>query len=264
LANPSAPAQAARHQIAKIIGRVKDEAERRQRQAQKQHMAMQGFQGELMACNNELLLQSQAYTDHYGQESEEIKKLKAEVQKINDELTPLRKKEADEVLVLETAPLYLLIPWPFGAIIMAGVLAGVGGDLAVIRNKIADLLGPLIKKSAELRTDELLFQYPGWAKQATADSAKQVEKTVGALKRISTAWDSIKSDLTDLSKRLLDTANRDALAGDWDFAKMDLNDAQAEWDRLAGEAAGYLQHQLQTGGTKDVDQAMQGIVLKAA
>lgn len=124
--------------------------------------------------------------------------------------------------------------------------------------------GQLTQKSTELKIDEAFFQYHKWAKDETAKAARYGEKTVGALQRISTAWGGIKSDLTDLYGRLLDQANKDALSGDWDFAKLDLEDAQTEWDRLAAEAAGYLQNQIETaGGTTDIGKAMQGIKLAA-
>ena len=210
-----------------------------------------------------LVLQTENYLRICGPESEEVKTLKREVKEVNDELTKLRKKEADEVIVLETAPTYLVIPWPFGWIVMAAVLAGVGADLGLLRKKIAEeLLPKLRKKSDELGKLDVLFHYHNWA-NITEDNGRYVTKTLDSLKNITAAWNTITSDLTDLDKKLSQKDQQDALAGDWDFAKADFDIAQAEWERLAAEAAGYLQNQIQPVGTRDVNEAMKGIKLKA-
>jgi hypothetical protein len=261
--HPSAEAAAARAQIARIIGRVQAEADRRKQDATKQHDEMDHYKNELDGCNKALLAQAKDFKDHYGAESGAVTALQKKVKQINEELMPLRKKESDEVITLETAPLYLLIPWPFGAIIMAGVLSGVGADLDQVRKKIDGLVKKLTQESAELKKDQAFLGYHGWAMDATGKSAEEVTKTLPALKNVMFAWQSITSDLKDLHDRLLDSASKDALAGDFDFAKIDLESALREWQRLAGEAAGYLEHQMQQGaGTTDLDKAMRGIVVK--
>lgn len=263
--HPSAEAQDARTKIARYIERLWGEAGRRQTLAENLVKQIGDFQDELGACDKDFDAQSQAYEKNFGTENEEIKTLKGLVKQYQADLDRLRKKESDEVLVLETAPSYLVIPFPFGEIIMMGVLIGVGADLAKVRGDIESLLPKLKQASVTLTTDAVFLQYHTWAKDSTQKAYASGEAVRPTLQRIKAAWANITSDLKDLHTRLLDSAKKDALAGDWAFAKIDFQDAQSEWERLANEAAGYLQYQLVPAqGTKEIGKAMEGIVLKAA
>lgn len=263
--SPSAAAKKALTDLARYVDRLWREACERHNKAVTLAGEIDNFQAELAECDKAFCAQTQGYRKNYGNESAEIKRLKGEVERINKELSALRKKESDEIIVLETAPLYLLIPWPFGAIVMAGVLSGVGGDLAEVRKKIAALIPQLEKASADLARDEAYFQYHQWGLTSTQAAYKAGEDARTRLGRVKTAWAGITSDLKYLHDNLLKTAKDDTLAGDLDFTKQDLQKAQLQWDRLAGEAAGYLQYQLiPAKPAKTVDEAMQGVTLAKA
>lgn len=260
---PSAAAKQALTDLARQVERLWREASDRHGKAVALAGEIDAFQGELQACDRAFCEQTKAYQKY--NEGPEIKRLKGEVARINKELSALRKKESDEILVLETAPLYLLIPWPFGAIIMAGVLSGVGGDLAVVRNRIASLIPELEKASATLAKDEAYYQYHQWGLKSTQEAYKAGEDARTRLGRVKTAWGGVTSDLKDLHVKLLTAAKNDTLAGDLDFTKQDLEKAQLEWDRLAGEALGYLQYQLiPANPARTVADAMRGVTLAKA
>jgi hypothetical protein len=259
--HPSAEAKKALTDLARIVERLWSDADTRRKQAVDLEKDIGDFQTKLGECDLAFNNQTEGYKK-YGNESAEITRLKGEVKKINEELSGLRKKEADEIVVLETAPLYLWIPWPFGAIIMAGVLAGVGGDLDRVRKRITDLLPQLQTASATLAKDEAYYQYHQWGLKSTQEASKAGEDARTRLGRVKTAWTGITSDLKDLHDKLLAKAKNDVNPTDLNFAKLDLQQAQLEWDRLAGEALGYLQYQLVPASpAKTVADAMKGITL---
>jgi hypothetical protein len=178
-------------------------------------------------------------------------------------LSDLRVKEQREIISLETVPLYLIIPWPFGWFVIAGVLAGVGADLDRVRKTIIELLPKLETASKNLVKDLAFQAYHQWGLTKLPDSIKQAETAKNNVETVKNAWDSIVSDLGDLHGRLLKQAQTDVSTGDLDFAGLDFDAAKLEWSRLAGEAAGYLQFLLipADAGKKTVDEAMKGFAV---
>jgi hypothetical protein len=251
--------------MARYVDRLSGEAKRRHQKAVDLHADLENFQKVVAECDGAFTRQMPIYKRKYGEESTEIKSLKAEVATLQQTLSDLRVKEQREIITLETAPSYLLIPWPFGFFIMAGVLAGVGADLGVVRNHISELLPKLETASTKLAKDLAFQAYHQWGLDKLPDSIRQADKAEKNIRAVKQAWETIVSDLNDLHGRLV-TAQTNVGTADLDFVGLDFDAAKLEWNRLAGEAAGYLQFQLipADAGKKTVDEAMRGFAIKKA
>lgn len=92
------------------------------------------------------------YADHDGK----LKQIQEQVADLQKELKALRKTQADKELVLETSPLYLLIPG-FGFFIMAGVLLGVGIDFGLKKEELQGKINKLELAQTKLSSEHNFF-----------------------------------------------------------------------------------------------------------
>jgi hypothetical protein len=258
--HPSKEAEVARGKFVQYIGVLKQDAQERAAEATTLHKKLMTFHGNLKSSNAEFVADAKNYEKLFGSLNPRVQFLKTELDILQKELNGMRKQEADFVIVLETAPLYLLIPF-FGPWIMSGVLVGVGGALGALRKKIWDKLEEAIRLNDELGPKEKFMAYYKYGQDSTGSTAKEVEKAAKLVEKLKNAWGKITSDLGDLNKRLLDDASKRSLTGDWDVAMIKLDTAKATWRDLKVDAERYLTHQL--GRAEDLDQAMGGLVATA-
>jgi hypothetical protein len=260
--HPSEPASAARKKFVTYIGLLKKDAELMAAKATALHSKLVTFRDNLKLSNAEFTADAGSYEKLFGALSPEVQHMKQQLELLQTELTNMRKQESDLVIVLETAPLYiLLIPW-FGPFILAGVLAGAGSALGAVRNKIWGKLQDAIAVNDKLGPKEKFMAQYKYGQESTARTAEQAKVAAKLVERIKDAWAAITLDLTDLNTRLLDSANQSALTQDWDVANIRLLTAKDTWHDLKVNAEQYLRYQLRRAD--DLDGAMKGVVQEAA
>jgi hypothetical protein len=259
--HPSQAAKEARKKFVTYIGILKQDAEVRAGKATALDLKLGEFHRNLKSSNAEFVADAKNYERLFGALNPKVQQLKQDLDLLQKELTGMRKQESDFIIVLETAPLYLLIPW-FGYLIMAGVLSGVGGALGTLRNRIWENLDKAIKLNDELGPKEKFMAHYHYGEESTAKTAKEAEKAAKFVEKIKNAWSKIASDLTDLNTRLLADANQSSLTGAWDVANVRLGTAKDTWQDLKVDAEQYLRYQLRRAD--NLDDAMGGVVVKEA
>src|SRR5256885_1187903 len=151
--------------------------------------------------------QKQKFTTTLGAEGAANQKLKAAVEKLENDLKALRRKEKDEVIVLSTSPAYLAIPL-FGPLILAGVDIGVGADLAVTRRKIAEKVDEVRTIQATMATNERFIGYYNRSNDRFDSISKSIEDLGPKLKTLGEAWRAISADLGNIHKVLSTTGRK--------------------------------------------------------
>ena len=206
---------------------------------EKRILGEQGLHRKLLECRSGFDQKKDAFERKYGLESPRVTKFKDDVQKLQDELKVLRKKENDEVIVLASSPLYLLIPF-FGPLILAGVDIGVGVDLAITRAKIDEKVKEADKIADELGRAERFMAYYDRGKNMTADMSKNIENMAPRLQALGLGWRAIASDLNFILDRLTGPGRNQIKDEDWFNFVTTLKTAQATWKIIAFGGAGYL------------------------
>src|SRR4051812_31592679 len=97
-----------------------------------------------------------------------------------------------------------------------------------------------------------LYKY---GQDSTSLTADQVKAVLPLVERLKNAWASLTSQLNDLSERLLADAGKRSLTGDWDIAKLRLENAKATWHDLKLKAERYSE--FQPGRADNLDEAME-------
>lgn len=171
----------------------------------------------------------------FGAESAEGKRLRALLEVVNKEMAVLQKKEHDEVLVLETSPVYLFIPI-FGPFILAGIDLGVGIDLALTRKKMAEKLGEIEAYNAKLSVNARFIGAYTTANTGFDSVVKQITRIAPRVETLGKAWRAIASDLANVRK-VLSTEGKVSLKGEnWSNFVVVLDNARKGWARIAGQA----------------------------
>jgi hypothetical protein len=259
--HPSPQALKAKNDFVKYIGVLKQDAEKRAATANELHGEMKVFHKNLKASNSEFVTDARNYEKLFGALNPRVQKLKADLDLIQLQLNQMRKQEGDMVIVLETAPLYLAIPL-FGPFFMSGVLLGVGGALANLRNQIYTKIQEAEAINNELGPQLKFMALYKHGQDSTGATAKEIEAVLPLVERLKNAWATLTSDLNDLSRRLLADASQNSLTGDWDVANLRLETAKTTWQDLKIQAQQYLQFQI--GRAEDLEEVMNGALPKAA
>jgi hypothetical protein len=258
--HPSPSAQVARKDFVKYIRILKDDAELMAGRATDLHTKLVKFHSDLKSSNAEFVADAMNYQKLFGRLSPEVLRMKQELDGLQKELDGMRKQESDLVIVLETAPLYiLLIPW-FGPFILAGVLTGAGTALGAVRQKIWAKLQEAIAINDKLGPKEKFLAQYQYGQESTDKTANEAKAAAKLVEKIKNAWSDITDNLTDLDTRLLGSANQNSLAGEWDVAKLRLATSRTSWSILKTQAEKYLMYQLDRAD--NLDDAMKGVVVQ--
>lgn len=173
------------------------------------------------------------YADHDGK----LKAIQEQVADLEEELKKLRKTQADKELVLETSPLYLLIPG-FGFFIMAGVLLGVGIDFGLKKEELQGKIGKLEEAQKKLSVEQNFFNNYTVVLGLTTKTLSDLKTAIQAVGKLEKSWNALTADMQELVTKLEGAKGR-SFVEDWRFAALDLTTAQATWAALAEQADQY-------------------------
>lgn len=235
--NPSEKGATIQKQFQSYIDRLKIEADERSTKAAALKTKLTSFRDNLKTSGSGFSTHYVDYQNKYGEAEKDLNKLKGEIADLEAELATARKKESDETIVLETSPLYLLIP-VFGPFVMAGVLIGVGVDYGLLKEKLKTKIKEAETKKEQAGTKATFFAAYTEAKSWTGKTFKDIEEALPLVEKLKSAWDALSSDLGDLSK-IMGSSKGEALKEDWDFASIDLETAQKTWLDLKEQADQY-------------------------
>jgi hypothetical protein len=253
--HPSPDAQVALGDFQRYVAILKADAQKKEAAAKNLHTKMKNFHENLKSSNKEFLADAQKYQGLFGENSPKVKRLKNELDDLQNELNGLRKHEDNMVLVLETAPFYLMIPI-YGPFIMSGVLLSVGTALGALRNTIYSKIQEAVKVDKELGPMLKFMALYEYGQKSTAKTAEDIKAVLPLVEKLKTAWTELTSNLTELSTKLLEPK---VLTGAWDLAALNVDTAKATWQDLKILAEKYLRFQL--GRADELDEAMKGVVL---
>src|SRR5262249_43560805 len=117
---PSNDATSGKSKFITALSRPQQEAEGRCTTAGDLQTQLNGLHDNLIASETTFESSAKSYEAKYGTTSQEMKDLQSRFDSLTTELAGYRKKEQDEVIVLGSSPVYLIL-WPFGPLIMAGI-----------------------------------------------------------------------------------------------------------------------------------------------
>ena len=154
--NPSEQGAAIQQQFKRYIDKLKEEADERTTKAGALQGKLTAFQSNLKQSGADFGANYASYQTKYGEAEKELNKLRGELTDLAKELEDARKKERDEMIVLGTSPLYLLIPF-FGPLIMGGILLGVGIDFGLLKEKIKAKINKAEEQQKKANTEQTFF-----------------------------------------------------------------------------------------------------------
>ncbi len=254
--NPSEQSASIQKQFQSYIDRLKTEAGERSAKASELKTKLTTFRDNLEKSGSEFNKHFDSYKTKYGDAEKQLAKIRTDLADLNAELAAARKKESDETIVLETSPLYLLIPG-IGLLITGGVLIGVGVDLGLLKEKINEKIRRAEELNKQANTKATFYAAYTEAKGMTETTSKDIKAVLPFVEKLKNAWDALCSDLADLSK-LVGTAHGEALKEDWDFASIDLETAQKTWIELRTQADQYRRF-ADCGKAESVNQLMESM-----
>jgi len=210
-------------------------------------MKLTAFEANLKKSQSEFILHADDYANKYADHEGKLKVIQEQVDDLEKELKALRKTQADKELVLETSPLYLLIPG-FGFFIMAGVLLGVGIDFGLKKEELQGKIDKLTTAQSTLSSEQNFYNNYNIALQSTTKTIKDLKAAIEAVGKLEKAWNALSDDMEELVSKLEGARGR-SLVEDWRFASLDLTTAQKTWEDLALQADQYRRF----GDAKRVD-----------
>ncbi len=216
---------------------IKDANERAEKadKLQKSILAPDGILARLNTSKKAFADEKVRFEAAFGAESAEGKRLRTLLDGLKAEMAVLQKKEHDEVLVLETSPVYLLIPF-FGPFFLAAIDLGVGIDLALTRNKIAEKIGEIDAYTAKIGVHDRFITAYTTANTGFDSMVKQITAIAPRIETLGKAWRAIASDLANVRK-VLSTDGKVSITGqNWSNLIVVLDTATKGWERIAGQA----------------------------
>jgi hypothetical protein len=178
---------------------------------------------------------SSDFSNKFGAKSAVVVGLETDKARIENDLKDLRKKDTDETIVLSTSPLYLIIPVA-GPFIMAGVLIGVGVDMANVRAKIDSLVERAKEVEAELDQGQRFMTSYDQGKDLCADMATKCEAIVPRLEKLGKGWRAVAKDLGFVVNKLSDEGRAHLNASDFNMFVATLDTAGEAWAEIAKKA----------------------------
>ncbi len=228
------PANDIRASFVKFVGRLQQDAAERAKSASELKGKLVKFRYDLSARNGEFKRHLGNYRNLFGSASKELKTAQDDLKAAQDELDVAYKKQHDEMIVLSTSPLYLLVPF-FGPLICAGVLLGVGIDYGLLVEKLKGKVERLDILTKNLGSKEAFFEAYQAATELTSKTHEDIEQVLPLVDKLELAWTAISSDLSRVQS-LLTRANLDATDKDWELASANLEEAQQKWRALEKQA----------------------------
>jgi hypothetical protein len=238
------------------INRLLNDARERAEKADRLVTQLTEFRDGLLTSKSDFTSHSKKYENTYGHEGGEVMKLKSKLEGIRNRLNGLRKKDLDEVIVLSTSPVYLVIP-VIGPLVLGGVLIGVGVDLAKVREEIASLDRDAATLQEEIGSKEAFMANYKLVQDLTAKTAEEIDAIIPYVNKLSDGWHSMKNQLATLARDLT-TGMTEAQAENWFDAVVNLETAKGLWVELAQRA----QHFSDNASVKkagNIDELVKGI-----
>lgn len=213
-----------------------------------------GYYEQLSKCSAEFDSDAQTFQRKYGEQSEEVTKFKKSVADLQAALDKLRKKESDEVIVLSSSPVYLIIP-VFGPLILAGVDIGVGVDLAHVRADIESKVAEQKLINDKLGLAERFVTYYTNGQALVSESAKSINAILPKLDTLGRSWRAIGKDLRHISDSLSEDGASQIKGEDWNNLVATLGAAKKSWIEI-GERADRFRTFAQPDVAKSVDELL--------
>ncbi len=235
--NPPIESLTIKKKLTDLYTRLHQQADERAKKAGKLEVLVTGFHVNLISSQTKFELDYDTYKNKFGLESVAVEELRKDRDALQKQLDQGRKKELDEIIVLGTSPLYLIL-WPFGPLIMAGIQIGVGVDLALLRAKIQKLIGDVADKNKELSTKEKFMAGYESMRTMTQNTSNDIKKVLPAIATLKDGWHTLAADLEDMV-RVLNQGGGDAAEENWMMAETGLENARVRWADLA-ERADYF------------------------
>lgn len=235
--NPPIESLTIKKKLTELFTRLHEQADKRAKKAEKLEVLVTGFYDNLMSSQAKFELDYDNYKNKFGLQSVAVKELQKTRDALQSQLDQGRKKERDEIIVLGTSPLYLIL-WPFGPLIMAGIQIGVGVDLALLRAKIQKLIADVADKNKELSTKEKFMAGYESMRTMTLNTSNDIKQVLPSIARLKDGWHTLAADLEDMVG-VLNQGGGDAAEESWMMAEVSLENARDRWADLA-ERADYF------------------------
>jgi hypothetical protein len=233
-ASPPTEALDIKKKFISAFTRLHQDADERAKKAEKLEVLVTGFHNNLIESQGKFELDHQSYETKFGSESEKVKNIKLKKKGLEDELQQGRNKERDEIIVLGTSPIYLIL-WPIGPLIMAGIQIGVGVDLALLRAKIDTLVNGVDDLNKELTSKEKFITGYKSMKTMTEETSTSIKKILPAIAQLKDGWHALASDLEGIVE-VLNKGRGDVEEQDWFMAATGLLNARGRWTEMADRA----------------------------
>jgi hypothetical protein len=239
------------------------EAETRAKRAEKLKddiLGPDGLKIKLQANKTGFDMKKTIFGDKYGKESPRVQKFIQDMKLLQTEINGLRKKERDEVIVLGTSPLYLIIPL-FGPLILAGVDIGVGVDLAKTREQISGKLREAEVIKEKLGIAERFMAYYNYGAKLVGKTSEDIANVLPKIDALGLGWRAVAKDIRFIVDLLTGPGRSRIQDQDWFNFVTTLKTAQSTW-KSVGEQADHLRTVATPVAASDLEDAISK--LKAA
>lgn len=228
--------------IGKILERLTAEATVRADKAEKLYHHIDdpkaGLRIRILECKRDFDKNADDIAAKHGSESEKVKDLKRRAKDLAANLETLLKKEKDEVIVMGTSPLYLLIPF-IGPLVLAGVNIGVGVDLAFTRAKIKEIKDEAEAVKKEQSISENFVSYYTKGQETVSKISKDIDKVAPQLAKLGSGWRALAADVGHIRNQLTGDANQQFIDEDWMSLAVTIDTAKKMWVGV-GERADHF------------------------
>jgi DNA repair exonuclease SbcCD ATPase subunit len=235
--NPTPEGNEVKEQFKEYIAYLLEDAKKRAQKAAELKNKLTAFSKNLETSKEHFGVHVEDYGNKYADYEGKLKKTKEEAADLQRELDALRKTQKDKEIVLETSPLYLLIPG-FGFFVMAGVLIGVGVDYGLKKEELQGKIRKLEETQKKLSAEQNFFNNYSVVLDLTTKTLGDVKAAIKSVGQLEKAWNALTDDMQELVKKLEGAKGR-SLDEDWRFAALDLRTAQKTWESLAEQADQY-------------------------
>ena len=235
--NPTPEGNEVKEQFKEYIAYLLEDAKKRAKQTAELKNKLTTFLRNLETSKEHFGVHVQDYGNKYSDYEGKLQKTKEAAADLQKELDALRKTQKDKEIVLETSPLYLLIPG-FGFFVMAGVLIGVGVDYGLKKEELQGKISKLEEIQKRLSAEQNFFNNYGVVLDLTTKTLGDVKAAIKSVGQLEKAWNALTDDMQELVQKLEGAKGR-FLDEDWRFAALDLKTAQKTWKSLADQADQY-------------------------
>ena len=211
----------------RFLGQLQAEALEKQKRVDQVSLNLDLFENSLKTREASFRQHKQSFNASLVTYKRRIEKLGGDIKQLQMEIVREEQKDYDKIMVLKTAPVYLIIP-VFGPFIMAAVLLGVGIATGVLRKQLGGLIEQAEALEKDMGAKVTQMRQTEVVANLITETIKDIELIKPEIKKLSKGWGALADEVGKVVKYVSGSLSKAEL-GNWDASGMDLENATSEW-----------------------------------